>query len=118
MAGIELRYYQGADGKQPLVEWLNGLRDERARSKIRIRLDRLALGSFGDCEAVGGGVIELRIDWGPGYRVYCARLGQVVVLLLTGGDKSRQQKDIKRAKDCFEDCKIRSARKPKTRGRA
>lgn len=99
---IEIRYYQSAEGEQPFTEWLQALQDLQARARIQIRLDRLALGNFGDCEPVGGGVIELRILWGPGYRVYCARLGQMIVLLLCGGDKTTQQKDIKRAKDHFE----------------
>ena len=112
---VELRHYQTADGEKPFVDWLGRLTDEAARSRIRIRLDRLALGNFGDCEPVGGGVIELRIDWGPGYRVYCARLGQVIVLLLCGGDKKTQKKDIERAKDYFEDYKARAAKKPRRR---
>jgi len=78
-------------------QWLQDLRDQQARARIRIRLDRLALGNFGDCEPVGGGVIELRIDWGPGYRVYCTRLGQVIVLLLCGGDKKTQKNILKQA---------------------
>lgn len=114
---LELRYYQTADGDKPFVRWLERLSDAAARSRIRIRLARLALGNFGDSEGVGDGVIELRIDWGPGYRVYCARLGQMIVLLLCGGDKRTQQKDIKRAKDFFHDYKVRSAKKPPPRAR-
>ena len=110
---IEIRHYQSAEGEQPFNEWLQDLQDQQARARIRIRLDRLALGNFGDCEPVGGGVIELRIDWGPGYRVYCARLGQMIVLLLCGGDKRMQKRDIKRAKDYFEDYKARATQKPR-----
>lgn len=112
---IEIRHYQSAEGEQPFTQWLQDLRDQQARARIRIRLDRLALGNFGDCEPVGGGVIELRIDWGPGYRVYCARLGQVIILLLCGGDKRTQKKDIERAKDYFEDYKARAAKKTRSR---
>jgi putative addiction module killer protein len=112
MPVIELRYYQTADGEKPFVGWLGRLTDEAARSRIQVRLTRLALGNFGDCEPVGGGVMELRIDWGPGYRVYCARLGQVIVLLLCGGDKRTQQRDIERAKKYFKDYKDRSTQKP------
>ena len=83
----ELLYYQTADRKQPFAEWLAALRDKQARGRVRICLARLRAGNFGDCEPVGEGVLELRIDWGPGYRVYLARLGQVVILLLCGGDK-------------------------------
>ena len=113
---IELRYYQTVAGEQPFVEWLRALKDRQARTRIEARIARVAVGNFGDTEPVGEGVLELRIDWGPGYRVYFARLGQVVVLLLCGGDKRTQQKDIDRAKTYFEDYKARTARK-KPRGR-
>jgi putative addiction module killer protein len=87
-----------------------------ARAGLEARIARVAVGNFGDSEPVGDGVLELRIDWGPGYRVYFARLGQVVVLLLCGGDKTTQQKDIDRAKTYFADYKARSAWK-RPRGR-
>ena len=114
---IEIRYYQNAEGERPFIEWLQALQDQQAGARVRIRLDRLALGNFGDCEPVGGGVTELRIHWGPGYRVYCARLGQVIVLLLCGGDKRTQKKDIKRAKDYLEDYKAREKKKPPSRSK-
>jgi putative addiction module killer protein len=106
---LDLRYYQTSGGGQPFVEWLRGLRDRQARTKIQARVARVAVGNLGDVEPVGEGVLELRIDWGPGYRVYFARVGKVIVLLLCGGDKSTQRKDIKRAKAYFEDYKARSA---------
>ena len=112
----ELRYYQTPAGEQPFVEWLRSLKDRQARTRIEARIARVAIGNFGDTEPVGEGVLELRIDWGPGYRVYLGRLGQVVVLLLCGGDKRTQQKDIDRAKAYFEDYRARTARK-KPRGR-
>lgn len=105
----ELRYYQTRDGQRPFVHWLEGLSDRHARARIEARLARIASGTFGDVETVGEGVMELRIDWGPGYRVYFARVGQVIVLLLSGGDKKTQQKDIDRAKECFKDYKARTA---------
>ena len=71
----------------------------------------MATGNFGDVEPVGEGVLELRIDWGAGYRVYFARIGQVIVLLLCGGDKRTQQKDIKHAKEYFADYKKRTAQR-------
>lgn len=77
--------------------WFNGLRDDRAKARILARLRRLSTGNVGDTKHVGAGVSELRIDYGPGYRIYFARRGEQVVLLLTGGDKSRQQADIARA---------------------
>ena len=79
--------------------WFDRLRDRRARARIDIRLRRLSIGHFGDVKSLGGGLSELRIDYGPGYRVYLAQLGASVVLLLIGGDKSRQQDDIAAARD-------------------
>lgn len=111
-----LRYYQSADGKRPFTEWLAGLDDRQVRTRIEARLARVAAGNLGDVETVGGGVMELRIDWGPGYRVYFARLGQVIVLLLCGGDKRTQQRDIERAQTYFEDYKVGAA-KARTSGR-
>ena len=108
---MEIRYYQTTAGKQPFVEWMQGLADRQARTRIELRLARVAVGIFGDVEPVGEGVLELRLDWGPGYRVYFSRLGQVIVLLLCGGDKRTQQMDIKRAKAYFEDYKARTAQR-------
>ena len=109
MPVIELRYYQTSAGEQPFVNWLEGLKDRKARTKIQARLARVAVGNFGDAEPVGEGVIELKIDWGPGYRVYCSRRGPAIILLLCGGDKKTQQKDIDRAKEYLKDFKARSA---------
>lgn len=84
--------------EQPFSNWLRGLRDVQARARIRTRIDRLALGNMGDHRALDGGVYELKIDWGPGYRVYFGKVGNAIVLLLCGGDKRTQQQDIKTAK--------------------
>jgi putative addiction module killer protein len=78
--------------------WLQGLADPKARARVASRLDRASLGNFGDCKAVGEAVSEMRIDYGPGYRVYFVRQGAAVYLLLTGGDKSTQERDIEQAK--------------------
>lgn len=78
--------------------WLSALRDSNAKARILARVDRLAAGNHGDVKPVGEGVSELRIDYGPGYRVYYQQRGQVVALLLVGGDKSTQAKDIETAK--------------------
>ncbi|MDB5903741.1 MAG: phage-related protein [Betaproteobacteria bacterium] len=78
--------------------WLARLRDARAAARVQARLDRLAMGNPGDAKSVGEGVVEMRIDYGPGYRVYYVRRGVLVILLLCGGDKSTQVKDITRAK--------------------
>ncbi len=79
------------------AKWLNGLRDIRARARILVRIERLAAGNPGDVRPIREGVSELRIDYGPGYRVYFAKQGQAVVILLAGGDKRTQAKDIKTA---------------------
>ena len=106
---IELRVYQRRDGTQPFAVWLSELADRQARARIRTRLDRLALGNLGDCKALDGGVSELRVDWGPGYRVYFARIGAAILLLLCAGDKRTQSQDIERAKTYLADYRARSA---------
>jgi len=78
--------------------WLSGLKDNIGKAQIALRLDRAVKGNFGDCEPVGEGVSEMRIHFGPGYRVYFTRRDAVIYLLLIGGDKSTQKRDIKRAK--------------------
>lgn len=77
--------------------WLNSLRDQQARARIQVRIDRLSLGNAGDVKPVGSGVSEMRIDHGPGYRVYFKQHGAFVVVLLCGGDKRTQVADIRRA---------------------
>lgn len=79
------------------ARWLDGLRDIRARARVQARIERLAAGNAGDVKPVGEGVSELRIDYGPGYRVYFAKRGREVIILLAGGDKSTQTSDIKSA---------------------
>jgi putative addiction module killer protein len=106
----DVRHYVTAAGVDVFSQWMDGLRDRQASSRVLARIGRLALGNFGDCKPVGGSVLELRIDWGPGYRVYCARMGQTVVLLLCGGDKRNQQRDIEDAKAYFEDYKARTSK--------
>ena len=79
------------------AKWLDDLRDIRARARVQVRIERLAAGHAGDVKAVGEGVSELRIDYGPGYRVYLKKQGRDIVILLAGGDKRTQEKDIKTA---------------------
>lgn len=106
---IEIARYITRAGKDVIGEWLSGLRDERASAKIRARINRLATGNFGDCRAVRQGVYELKVDWGPGYRVYYATTGKTSVLLLVGGDKRTQTSDIARAIENWKDYKRRIA---------
>ena len=82
---------------ESFANWLTGLADRKARAKIQARIDRLAIGNPGDVKPVGRGVSEMRIDYGPGYRVYFIRRGPVLIVLLCGGDKKTQETDIKRA---------------------
>ena len=79
------------------ADWFENLRDRQARSRIDVRIRRLSIGNPGDVEAVGEGVSEVRIDYGPGYRVYFVRRGPALVILLAGGDKRTQNRDIRRA---------------------
>lgn len=86
--------YLTPDGLDPYADWLQHLADRMARAKVVVRVGRMAAGNFGDCKPVSDGVWELRIDHGPGYRVYYAVSGQRLILLLAGGDKRKQQADI------------------------
>lgn len=102
-----IREYLTDKGISPFGEWLNPLKDIKAKVKIRIRLDRIKLGNFGDCESVGEGVQELRIHFGPGYRVYFGQDGSQIIILLCGGTKTSQSKDIRKAKEYWQDYKRR-----------
>ena len=82
--------------------WLRRLQDDRAKARIAVRIARMALGNPGDAKNVGKGVMEMRIDYGPGYRVYYANRGADIVILLCGGDKRTQRQDIKRAQELAE----------------
>ncbi len=99
----EIEYYKTADDKAPFKEWLEGLRDVTGRAKIRVRLDRVRLGNLGDHKQLDGGVWELRVDCGPGYRVYFAKEGNRIILLLIGGDKGSQKRDIAQANGYLQD---------------
>lgn len=102
---FEIVHYLNERGKPVFLEWLAGVRDKLAKSRILKRVERLQLGNFGDCKFVGNNVWELRIDHGPGYRVYYSIVDKKIVLLLCGGDKSTQSKDIEKAKSYLENYK-------------
>lgn len=108
---FEIRHYINRSGKDTFDDWLSELADIRAQAKIAARINRLAAGNFGDCKVVGQGLFELRIDWGPGYRVYYAMIGRVCVLLLCGGDKRKQAADIAKAHKYLTDYKARTRKK-------
>ena len=101
----ELQFYKTPNGREPFTEWFKTIRDKRAQSSIRSRFIHLEQGNFGDYRSVGGGVFELRIHVGAGYRVYFAAVDNTIVLLLCGGDKSSQAQDIQRAKIYWQEYK-------------
>jgi len=103
-----LIFYLTDNGWSPFKEWLDSLKDVKGRAKIRVRLDRVRLGNFEDYQGVEEGVQELRIDYGPGYRVYYGQDDEAIVVLLCGGDKSSQSNDIDLAKQYWKDYRRRS----------
>ena len=94
----EVEIYRSRNGQEPFTEWLNTIRDQKTQRRIRTRLAALKLGNFGDYKSVGDGVFELRFRFGVGYRVYFGEVDNTIVLLLCGGDKSSQRRDIGYAK--------------------
>jgi len=108
---FDIRRYTSVDGIDRFGEWFDALVDRQAQARVRARVDRLERGLFGDVQSCGEGVWELRIDWGPGYRVYYARSGRQIILLLLGGDKRKQQADIKQAKEYWRDYQERTKTK-------
>ena len=94
--------YRDKNNKEPFTEWLYSLRDKVIRARIEARIARIENGNFGDHKRFRG-IIEIRLDFGKGYRVYCAEDGNILVILLVGGDKSRQDRDIKKALEYLED---------------
>ena len=107
---FNLSHYLTADGHDPFDEWLKGLTDRQARARVVVRMQRMAAGNFGDCKPIADGVWELRIDHGPGYRVYYAQAGRKLILLLIGGDKRKQQADIDAAQEYWQDWKRRTSK--------
>ena len=101
----EVVAFRTNEGEVPFEDWLDELNDQRAIARILARLARVRQGNLGDCKPVGDGVSELRVDYGPGYRVYIGQQGRTIVILLTGGDKRTQDKDIRLAKQYWQEFK-------------
>jgi putative addiction module killer protein len=98
----EIKKLELENGFVPFDEWFDSLRDRRMQAAVDARLTRMRAGNFGDCKSVGGGVFELRISFGPGLRVYYGRHGRQIVVLLGGGDKRSQPRDIRRAQELWQ----------------
>ena len=103
----DVQRYTTADGKIPFAKWFDALKDTQAKYRIDLRLNRLQLGNLGDYRSVGEGVCELKINYGPGYRIYFGQIGTTIILLLCGGDKSSQDRDIGLAIEYWNDYKRR-----------
>ncbi len=99
----EIRRYTTEEGKVPFTDWLDSLRDRNVRVRIKSRLDRVEEGNLGDFKSVGEGVFELRINYGPGYRVYFGQVGFTIVVILIAGDKSTQEQNIQQAIEYWKD---------------
>ena len=105
---FEIVVYQTAEGVAPFEQWLGRLRDRQAKVHVMRRVQRVVFGNFGDHKGLGGGLAELRIDYGPGYRVYYCQDGSRIVVLLCAGDKRTQTADIERARECQDDYERRN----------
>ena len=112
---FEIRRYRSVAGREPFTEWLAELADRQARARILARLERIEVGNFGDVKFLRDGECEVRIDWGPGYRVYFGRDGRTVIVLLCGGDKRKQNADIKRAVDLWQEYVKRRKAEPRSK---
>jgi putative addiction module killer protein len=98
-----VRIYETANGRRPFARWLSGLRDATTKARILRRLERLEEGHYGDVAPVGDGISELRLFFGPGYRIYFYEDGEQLIVLLTAGDKGSQTRDIAKAKAYLKD---------------
>ena len=101
----EIQYYRTPNGQRPFIKWLESIQNTNTQDRILARLERLEDGNFGDYQPVGEGVFELRIHFGAGYRIYFGQVANRIVLLLCGGDKSSQTRDIDRAKTYWQEYK-------------
>jgi putative addiction module killer protein len=112
---FEIRRYRSVAGGEPLTEWFSELPDRWAWARILARLERLEAGNFGDAKFLRDGVSELRIDWGPGYWVYFGRDGRTVIVLLCGGDKRKQDADIRKAVELWQEYANRRKGEPRSK---
>lgn len=103
----EILVYENAQGIRPYQKWLEKMRNPQALVQIQKRIQRMANGNFGDCKALGSGLWELRIDCGPGYRIYYAVYGNKIIVLFAGGDKSTQAEDIARSQQFKKDYEVK-----------
>lgn len=102
---MEVKIYQNKSGDEPFITWLESIKDPIIQLRINKRLRRIEIGTLGDAQPVGDGVFELRLHFGAGYRIYFGYINKQVILLLVGGDKSTQSKDIQKAKQFWQDYK-------------
>jgi len=100
---MEVIYYKTAKGNSPFIDWLKKLKDKQAVKQIRKRVNRLQLGHLGDVESIGDSILELRVHHGPGYRLYCTKVDETIMIMLCAGNKSSQQRDIDKAKEYWND---------------
>jgi len=100
--------YETPDGREPFEEWLDSVKDKNTQALVIQRIDRLCLGNFGDCRNLGEGIYELRIHYGPGYRVYFGDMDGIIVILLCGGSKTTQSQDINKARKYWQELKGRT----------
>ena len=104
----ELEIYRTPKGQEPYTQWFESISDRKTLTRIEARIDRIQSGNLGDHKSIGAGVFELRLEFGSGYRVYFGQISNSIVLLLCGGDKSSQVRDIKRAKAYWREYKEQS----------
>ena len=102
-----IRNYVTTSGKEPFEDWLQALKDVKTRAIIRTRLNRVRVGNFGDSKSLGEGIHELRIHYGPGYRLYIGEWDDTIVILFCGGSKRTQDRDIRRAKEYWRELRNR-----------
>lgn len=110
---LEIEFYITPSGRNPFDDWFESTRETHTKSKILARLARLKLGNFGDCRSLGDDIAELRIHYGPGIRIYYSKIGQKVILLLCGGDKGSQSRDIEKAKEYVREYQTREKKHEK-----